>query len=131
MTMPKIAVTVCYAHRVRFDNHIAVPLTFSQLKQLTVQTLTDRLVLRRQYALALRICQYLKVMNLVCMSLSSDVVLLKLISIFLSFLLVRCRKWMEPLVFWPIGRALKCFSVTYRTKLSPKPSWPDGAEAGS
>jgi len=47
-------------HGVRHDNQIAIPLTFSQLKQLTVPVLIDRLVLRRQYGLALRICQYLK-----------------------------------------------------------------------
>jgi len=47
-------------HSVRYDNQIAIPLTYAQLKQLTVPVLTDRLVLRRQWGLALRICQYLK-----------------------------------------------------------------------
>jgi len=47
-------------HGVRYDNQIAMPLTFSQLKHLSVPVLTDRLVLRRQYPIALRICQYLK-----------------------------------------------------------------------
>lgn len=47
-------------HGIRYDNQIAIPLSFAQLKQLSVPVLTDRLVLRRQYALALRMCQYLK-----------------------------------------------------------------------
>ena len=33
----------------------------SRLQSLTLQVLIDRLVLRRQYCLAIRICQYLKI----------------------------------------------------------------------
>jgi hypothetical protein len=51
-------------HSIRHDSQIAVPLSFSQLKQLSVPVLTDRLVLRRQYGLALKICQYLKMSDL-------------------------------------------------------------------
>uniref|UniRef100_A0A8D0HLN3 Vacuolar protein sorting-associated protein 16 homolog n=1 Tax=Sphenodon punctatus TaxID=8508 RepID=A0A8D0HLN3_SPHPU len=42
------------------DYQIGVPLTFSQYKQLTIEVLLDRLVLRRLYPLAIKICEYLR-----------------------------------------------------------------------
>ncbi|XP_078613181.1 vacuolar protein sorting-associated protein 16 homolog isoform X1 [Branchiostoma floridae x Branchiostoma japonicum] len=42
------------------DFTIGIPLSCAQLEQLSMPVLTDRLVLRRQYPLAIRICQYLK-----------------------------------------------------------------------
>ncbi|XP_078227342.1 vacuolar protein sorting-associated protein 16 homolog isoform X5 [Callithrix jacchus] len=42
------------------DYHIGIPLTYSQYKQLTIQVLLDRLVLRRLYPLAIQICEYLR-----------------------------------------------------------------------
>jgi len=39
---------------------VGLPLTYLQLEQLTLPVLMDRLVLRRHYCLAIRICQYLK-----------------------------------------------------------------------
>lgn len=42
------------------DYHIGIPLTYTQYKQLTIQVLLDRLVLRRLYPLAIQICEYLR-----------------------------------------------------------------------
>ncbi|NXX18009.1 VPS16 protein, partial [Podargus strigoides] len=42
------------------DYQIGVPLTFTQYKRLTIEVLLDRLVLRRLYPLAIRICEYLR-----------------------------------------------------------------------
>ncbi|NXA28590.1 VPS16 protein, partial [Ibidorhyncha struthersii] len=42
------------------DYQIGIPLTFTQYKQLTIEVLLDRLVLRRLYPLAIRICEYLR-----------------------------------------------------------------------
>lgn len=42
------------------DYQIGIPLTFTQYKRLTVEVLLDRLVLRRLYPLAIRICEYLR-----------------------------------------------------------------------
>ncbi|XP_038256029.1 vacuolar protein sorting-associated protein 16 homolog [Dermochelys coriacea] len=42
------------------DYQIGIPLTFAQYKQLTIEVLLDRLVLRRLYPLAIKICEYLR-----------------------------------------------------------------------
>uniref|UniRef100_A0A8C9UGJ0 Vacuolar protein sorting-associated protein 16 homolog n=1 Tax=Serinus canaria TaxID=9135 RepID=A0A8C9UGJ0_SERCA len=42
------------------DYQIGIPLTFTQYKQLTIEVLLDRLVLRRLYPLAIRICEFLR-----------------------------------------------------------------------
>ncbi|XP_075772198.1 vacuolar protein sorting-associated protein 16 homolog [Pelodiscus sinensis] len=42
------------------DYQIGLPLTFAQYKQLTIEVLLDRLVLRRLYPLAIKICEYLR-----------------------------------------------------------------------
>ncbi|XP_071505509.1 vacuolar protein sorting-associated protein 16 homolog [Diadema antillarum] len=42
------------------DYQVGIPLTYEQLKRLTLQVLIDRLILRRQWALAQQISQYLK-----------------------------------------------------------------------
>ncbi|XP_074848263.1 vacuolar protein sorting-associated protein 16 homolog [Carettochelys insculpta] len=42
------------------DYQIGMPLTFAQYKQLTIEVLLDRLVLRRLYPLAIKICEYLR-----------------------------------------------------------------------
>ncbi|XP_063953477.1 vacuolar protein sorting-associated protein 16 homolog [Lytechinus pictus] len=42
------------------DYQIGIPLTYEQLKKLTLNVLMDRLILRRQWALAQQISQYLK-----------------------------------------------------------------------
>eukprot|EP00057_Strongylocentrotus_purpuratus_P030253 XP_781126.3 PREDICTED: vacuolar protein sorting-associated protein 16 homolog [Strongylocentrotus purpuratus] len=42
------------------DYQIGIPLTYDQLKKLTLTVLMDRLILRRQWALAQQISQYLK-----------------------------------------------------------------------
>ncbi|XP_019620378.1 PREDICTED: vacuolar protein sorting-associated protein 16 homolog isoform X2 [Branchiostoma belcheri] len=42
------------------DFTIGIPLSCAQLEQLSMPVLIDRLVLRRQYPLAIRVCQYLK-----------------------------------------------------------------------
>ncbi|NXP51463.1 VPS16 protein, partial [Heliornis fulica] len=42
------------------DYQIGIPLTFTQYKRLTIEVLIDRLVLRRLYPLAIRICEYLR-----------------------------------------------------------------------
>ncbi|CAH3134156.1 unnamed protein product, partial [Porites lobata] len=43
------------------DYMVGIPLTYGQLEKLTMKTLIDRLVLRRHYCLAIRICDYLKI----------------------------------------------------------------------
>ena len=43
------------------DYKIGLPLTFNQLKFLTMQVLLDRLILRRNFYLAIRIASYLKI----------------------------------------------------------------------
>lgn len=60
---PQAFVTMCRNLRVLNavrDYMVGVPLTYSQLEKLTMKTLIDRLVLRRHYCLAIRICDYLK-----------------------------------------------------------------------
>ncbi|OCT93499.1 vacuolar protein sorting-associated protein 16 homolog [Xenopus laevis] len=60
---PADFVTMCQDLRILnaiHDYQIGMPLTITQYKQLTVQVLLDRLVLRRLYPLALKICEYLK-----------------------------------------------------------------------
>ncbi|KAG8453094.1 hypothetical protein GDO86_004782 [Hymenochirus boettgeri] len=60
---PSDFVTMCHDLRILNaiqDYQIGIPLTITQYKQLTVQVLLDRLVLRRLYPLALKICEYLK-----------------------------------------------------------------------
>ncbi|XP_062491531.1 vacuolar protein sorting-associated protein 16 homolog, partial [Pezoporus occidentalis] len=42
------------------DYQIGIPLTFTQYKRLTIEVLLDRLVLRRLYPLAIRMCEYLR-----------------------------------------------------------------------
>ncbi|XP_028919250.1 vacuolar protein sorting-associated protein 16 homolog isoform X1 [Ornithorhynchus anatinus] len=42
------------------DYQIGIPLSYAQYKQLTIEVLLDRLVLRRLYPLAIRICEYLR-----------------------------------------------------------------------
>ncbi|NXE85458.1 VPS16 protein, partial [Cochlearius cochlearius] len=42
------------------DYQIGIPLTYTQYKRLTIEVLLDRLVLRRLYPLAIRICEYLR-----------------------------------------------------------------------
>ncbi|NWU93069.1 VPS16 protein, partial [Upupa epops] len=42
------------------DYQIGIPLTFTQYKRRTIEVLLDRLVLRRLYPLAIRICEYLR-----------------------------------------------------------------------
>ncbi|CAH1775290.1 unnamed protein product [Owenia fusiformis] len=61
---PESFVNMCQMLRVLNNIHdykLAIPLTKTQLEQLTVPVLIDRLVLRRQYCLAIRICQYLNI----------------------------------------------------------------------
>ncbi|CAH2306655.1 vacuolar sorting-associated 16 homolog [Pelobates cultripes] len=60
---PTDFVTMCHDLRVLnaiHDYQIGIPLSITQYKQLTVQVLLDRLVLRRLYPLAVKICKYLK-----------------------------------------------------------------------
>ncbi|KAE8628373.1 hypothetical protein XENTR_v10007488 [Xenopus tropicalis] len=60
---PADFVTMCQDLRILnaiHDYQIGIPLTMTQYKQLTIQVLLDRLVLRRLYPLALKICEYLK-----------------------------------------------------------------------
>ncbi|XP_063286281.1 vacuolar protein sorting-associated protein 16 homolog isoform X2 [Pelobates fuscus] len=60
---PMDFVTMCHDLRVLnaiHDYQIGIPLSITQYKQLTVQVLLDRLVLRRLYPLAVKICKYLK-----------------------------------------------------------------------
>ncbi|XP_068100938.1 vacuolar protein sorting-associated protein 16 homolog isoform X2 [Hyperolius riggenbachi] len=60
---PSDFVEVCHDLRVLnaiHDYQIGIPLTITQYKQLTIPVLLDRLVLRRLYPLAVKICEYLK-----------------------------------------------------------------------
>ncbi|KAM4698131.1 vacuolar protein sorting-associated protein 16 homolog [Rhinophrynus dorsalis] len=60
---PSDFITMCHDLRVLnaiHDYKIGIPLSITQYKQLTVQVLLDRLVLRRLYPLAVKICEYLK-----------------------------------------------------------------------
>ncbi|GCB80437.1 hypothetical protein scyTo_0017176, partial [Scyliorhinus torazame] len=43
------------------DYTIGIPLSYPQYKQLTIEVLIDRLVLRRLYPLAINICKYMKI----------------------------------------------------------------------
>ena len=61
---PKPFVEMCQTLRVLNavrDYKIGLPLTFNQLKFLTMQVLLDRLILRRNFYLAIRIASYLKI----------------------------------------------------------------------
>ncbi|XP_015273771.1 PREDICTED: vacuolar protein sorting-associated protein 16 homolog, partial [Gekko japonicus] len=42
------------------DYQIGIPLSYAQYKQLTIEVLLDRLVLRRLYPIAIKICEYLR-----------------------------------------------------------------------
>ncbi|KAJ7327284.1 hypothetical protein JRQ81_017043 [Phrynocephalus forsythii] len=42
------------------DYQIGIPLSFDQYRQLTIEVLLDRLVLRRLYPVAIKICEYLR-----------------------------------------------------------------------
>ncbi|XP_075464963.1 vacuolar protein sorting-associated protein 16 homolog isoform X2 [Ascaphus truei] len=60
---PSDFVTMCHDLRVLnaiHDYQIGIPLSITQYKQLTIPVLLDRLVLRRLYPLAIKICEYLK-----------------------------------------------------------------------
>ncbi|XP_018427175.1 PREDICTED: vacuolar protein sorting-associated protein 16 homolog, partial [Nanorana parkeri] len=60
---PSDFVTMCRDLRVLNainDYQIGIPLSITQYKQLTIPVLLDRLVLRRLYPLAVKICEYLK-----------------------------------------------------------------------
>ncbi|XP_072434982.1 vacuolar protein sorting-associated protein 16 homolog isoform X2 [Chiloscyllium punctatum] len=46
------------------DYIVGIPLTYPQYKQLTIEILIDRLILRRLYPLAIRICKYMKISEL-------------------------------------------------------------------
>ncbi|KAM4559884.1 vacuolar protein sorting-associated protein 16 homolog isoform 1-T1 [Odontesthes bonariensis] len=43
------------------ESGVGMPLTYTQFKQMTLQVLTDRLVYRQFYPLAIEICRYLKI----------------------------------------------------------------------
>ncbi|XP_044158548.1 vacuolar protein sorting-associated protein 16 homolog isoform X2 [Bufo gargarizans] len=61
---PSDFVTMCHDLRVLNtinEYQIGIPLTIVQYKQLTVPVLLDRLVLRRLYPLAVKICEHLKI----------------------------------------------------------------------
>ncbi|XP_061439573.1 vacuolar protein sorting-associated protein 16 homolog isoform X2 [Rhineura floridana] len=61
--LPEKFVGTCRALRVLNairDYQIGIPLTFDQYKQLTTEVLLDRLVLRRLYPIAIKICEYLR-----------------------------------------------------------------------
>lgn len=60
---PDTFVRMCQDLRVLnavWDYPIGIPLTYTQYKQLTIEVLLDRLVLRRLYPLAIQICEYLR-----------------------------------------------------------------------
>uniref|UniRef100_A0ABM5GKT5 Vacuolar protein sorting-associated protein 16 homolog n=1 Tax=Pogona vitticeps TaxID=103695 RepID=A0ABM5GKT5_9SAUR len=46
------------------DYQIGIPLSFDQYRQLTIEVLLDRLVLRRLYPVAIKICEYLRLSEL-------------------------------------------------------------------
>ncbi|XP_074657658.1 vacuolar protein sorting-associated protein 16 homolog [Tubulanus polymorphus] len=61
---PESFVNMCQTLRVLNairDYTIGIPLTFNQFQQLTMRVLIDRLIYRRQYYLAIKICQYQKI----------------------------------------------------------------------
>ncbi|XP_013393973.1 vacuolar protein sorting-associated protein 16 homolog [Lingula anatina] len=61
---PETFVNMCQMLRVLNavrDYTVGLPLTYTQLQSLTLPVLIDRLVVRRHYPLAVRICQYLKI----------------------------------------------------------------------
>ncbi|XP_062617543.1 vacuolar protein sorting-associated protein 16 homolog, partial [Saccostrea cucullata] len=61
---PEAYVNMCQMLRVlnQVRNHvIGIPLTYSQLQHLTMPILIDRLVLRKLFYYAVKICQYLKI----------------------------------------------------------------------
>ncbi|XP_015764646.1 PREDICTED: vacuolar protein sorting-associated protein 16 homolog [Acropora digitifera] len=61
---PQAFVSMCRNLRVLNavrDYTVGIPLTHGQLEKLSMKTLIDRLVLRRHYCLAIRICDYLKI----------------------------------------------------------------------
>ncbi|XP_032222411.2 vacuolar protein sorting-associated protein 16 homolog isoform X2 [Nematostella vectensis] len=61
---PRVFVQTCQTLRVLNavrDFNVGIPLTYAQLELLTLRVLIDRLVLRRHYCLAIRICDYLKI----------------------------------------------------------------------
>ncbi|XP_020601018.1 vacuolar protein sorting-associated protein 16 homolog [Orbicella faveolata] len=61
---PQAFVSMCRTLRVLNavrDYMVGMPLTYGQLEKLAMKTLIDRLVLRRHYCLAIRICDYLKI----------------------------------------------------------------------
>lgn len=60
---PGLFVSMCQTLRVLNAvrrNNVGLPLTYVQLQYLTTAVLIDRLILRRHYCLAIRICHYLK-----------------------------------------------------------------------
>lgn len=61
---PKFFVDMCQTLRVLNairDYTLGIPITFTQLHDLTMPVLLDRLVLRHQHCLAFRMCNYLKI----------------------------------------------------------------------
>ncbi|XP_064643681.1 vacuolar protein sorting-associated protein 16 homolog [Lineus longissimus] len=62
---PDAFVNMCQMLRVlnavRDYSATGIPLTYNQLQHLSIQILIDRLVHRREYCLAIRICEYLKI----------------------------------------------------------------------
>ncbi|XP_053327350.1 vacuolar protein sorting-associated protein 16 homolog [Spea bombifrons] len=64
---PSDFVKMCHDLRVLnaiHDYQIGIPLSITQYKQLTIKVLLDRLVLRRLYPLAVKICEYLKLSDI-------------------------------------------------------------------
>ncbi|XP_071942390.1 vacuolar protein sorting-associated protein 16 homolog [Antedon mediterranea] len=60
---PDMFVNMCQMLRVLNavrDYRVGIPITYEQLKHLTLPVLIDRLILRRNWCLAVRICKYLK-----------------------------------------------------------------------
>eukprot|EP00112_Aurelia_sp_Birch-Aquarium-sp1_P019595 Seg4875.2 transcript_id=Seg4875.2/GoldUCD/mRNA.D3Y31 product="Vacuolar protein sorting-associated protein 16" protein_id=Seg4875.2/GoldUCD/D3Y31 len=61
---PQTFVEMCQTLRVLNnvrDYKVGIPLTFEELQRLTLPVLIDRLVLRRHYLLAIKICDYLRI----------------------------------------------------------------------
>ncbi|XP_059822989.1 vacuolar protein sorting-associated protein 16 homolog [Hypanus sabinus] len=46
------------------DYTVGIPLSYPQYKQLTIEVLIDRLILRKLYPLAIKICEYMKISEL-------------------------------------------------------------------
>ncbi|KAL5009442.1 hypothetical protein ScPMuIL_011747 [Solemya velum] len=62
--IPEPFVNMCQMLRVLCqvrEHTIGIPLTYTQLEHLSMPVLIDRLVLRKRFYLAIRICQYLKI----------------------------------------------------------------------